>query len=295
MISRRTSSIPKQDVFPRLLYSDSTSSQVLPGAPEGHYITPVNSDQSPGWRVACKSPSEGTRFRQSRQSRPEHPGVSDGNSSCCWCTFLACLTVRSQVSSQDAPNRTRWHTPSLLNCTLPTMLSRRSPLHSMTYSQPAWLYVPKFALKTLPITLDGTLPACLTVCSQVSSQDSLKHTPEHAFKYTPNSTRWHSQPTWLYAPKYTLKRQDTPNLSWLYAPMYAPVCSIQRLAELQAPGTRRREAGGGRRVAGGGWLAVYGGWNHVVGRYHSLNLIIDMATVTKSHDASSSWCWQLQP
>jgi len=41
--------------------------------------------------------------------------------------------------------------------------------------------------------------------------------------------------------------------------MYAPACPIQRLAELQAPGTGRREAGGvwwavfgGRRVAGGG-------------------------------------------
>ena len=29
--------------------------------------------------VACNSPSERTRFGQSRQSRPEHPGVSDGN------------------------------------------------------------------------------------------------------------------------------------------------------------------------------------------------------------------------
>ena len=30
-------------------------------------------------REACNSPSEGMRFRQSRQSRPEHPGVSDGD------------------------------------------------------------------------------------------------------------------------------------------------------------------------------------------------------------------------
>jgi len=79
MISRRTINIPKEDVFPRLLYSDSTCSQVLPGAPGGHYISPVNSDLSPGRRAACNSLLEGTRFRQSRQSRPEHPGVSDGN------------------------------------------------------------------------------------------------------------------------------------------------------------------------------------------------------------------------
>jgi len=52
---------------------------VLPGAPEGHYISPANLDPSPGRRVACNSPSEGTRFRQRRQTRPQHPGVSDGN------------------------------------------------------------------------------------------------------------------------------------------------------------------------------------------------------------------------
>jgi len=52
---------------------------VLPGAPEGHYISPVNFDLSPGRQAACNSPSDGTRFCQSRQSHPEHPGVSDGN------------------------------------------------------------------------------------------------------------------------------------------------------------------------------------------------------------------------
>jgi len=53
-------------------------------------------------------------------------------------TLPACLTVRSQVISQDAlkhtpkhaliysPNCTRWHTPSLLDYTLPSKLSRCS-------------------------------------------------------------------------------------------------------------------------------------------------------------------------
>jgi len=47
--------------------------------------------------------------------------------------------------------------------------------------------------------------------------------------------------------------------------MYAPACSIQRLAELQTPGTGRREAGsvwravfGGRRVACGVWHVAGG-------------------------------------
>jgi len=38
--------------------------------------------------------------------------------------------------------------------------------------------------------------------------------------------------------------------------MYAPGCSIQRLAELQASGTGRLVAGGGWREASGGrWVA----------------------------------------
>jgi len=63
-------------------------------------------------------------------------------------TLPACLTVRSQASSQDAlkhtpdyalkytPNCTQWHTPSLLDFTLPSTLSRG---------------------KTLPISLDYML------------------------------------------------------------------------------------------------------------------------------------------
>ena len=108
--------------------------------------------------------------------------------------FIACSQVRSEVHS--------W-------------------LHSIAHSQPAWLHAPKYTPSTLPssppstfsrtlpgipsrtllVAPDGTLPACLTVRSQVSSQDALKHTPEHALKYTPNCTRWHSQPVWLHAPK----------------------------------------------------------------------------------------------
>ena len=48
-------------------------------------------DPSPGWRVACNSLSERAKFRQGRQSRPEHPGVSDGNYGRCW--WLAMVVV----------------------------------------------------------------------------------------------------------------------------------------------------------------------------------------------------------
>jgi hypothetical protein len=139
--------------------------------------------------------------------------------------------------------------------------------------------------RTLPIALDGTLPACCTVHFQVSSQDALKHTPKHALKYSPNCTRWHtpSLPDYTLpsklsrhseeqlrvrtqvhlrvACKYTLKREDTCYLTLLYSPMYAPACLIQRLPELQKPGTGSREAYGGQcGAACGVWQMAGGVW-----------------------------------
>jgi len=73
MISRRTSSIPKEEEVV------SQTALLWFEAPEGHYISPVNLDTSPVRREACNSPSECMWFRHSRQSCPEHPGVSDGN------------------------------------------------------------------------------------------------------------------------------------------------------------------------------------------------------------------------
>ena len=89
--------------------------------------------------------------------------------------------LRSQVSSQDtpkytseyilkytprhalkdAPNGTRWRSPSLLDYTLSRKLSRRSQVHSE--------YTPKYTSKYV-----------------------LKYTPGHAFKDAPNCTRWHT-------------------------------------------------------------------------------------------------------
>ena len=66
--------------------------------------------------------------------------------------------------------------------------------------------------------------------------------------------------------------------------MYAPGCSIQRLAELQAAGTRKRVAGDGWRKAGGG------GRNHEVSSYLSLSRIFSAATATRYLDDSQSWC-----
>jgi len=54
----------------------------------------------------------------------------------------------------------------------------------------------------------------------------------------------------------TLQRYDTLNRIWVYAAMYASVWPVHRLAELQAPGTRRSEAWGVWWVAGGWWHIV---------------------------------------
>ena len=97
MISRRTSSIPKeaaagerhqrrQALCKRLQHNCSHREEC-----NTHVVVMVRKrrqkvkevsvqrDPSPGRRVACNSPSQGTRFHQSRQSHAEHPGVSDGN------------------------------------------------------------------------------------------------------------------------------------------------------------------------------------------------------------------------
>jgi len=126
------------------------------------------------------------------------------------------------------------------------------------------------------------LPSQLTRCSQVHSEYDLKYTAGHAFKDAPNCTRWHTPSLLGSTLPSTLSRGKTLPISFDYASIYAPGCSIQRLAELQEPGTRSR-------VAGGRWRMAYGGSNHDIGRYHSLNLIFSAPTVTRSHDASWSW------
>jgi len=94
-------------------------------------------------------------------------------------TLPACWTLCSQVCSQHTlnhtpehalkytPNCTWWHAPSLLDCTLPSNLSKRSQshsqLHSMAHSQPAWLYAPKYALQTLWITFSSTHSSTLPI------------------------------------------------------------------------------------------------------------------------------------
>jgi len=203
------------------------------------------------------------------------------------CTLPACLTYTLKTLPSTLWVRSQVHLQVRSPVHSRACSEGGSQLHSMAHSQAAWLYAPKQALKTLSCTLRVRSQVYSRACSE-------EHSQLHSMV--------HSLPTWIYV----------PILSWLYAPVYAPACSIQRLAELQALGTERRElqalgtgrhkaggvswqclVGGVWRVVCGRWRAAYGGWNHDVRRYHSLNLIFSAATETRSHDASWLWCWQL--
>jgi hypothetical protein len=85
------------------------------------------------------------------------------------------------------------------------------------------MYTSESLSSTLPIAVDGTLPAYLALRSQVHSQEG-RHFQSHL----------------------------------TIAPMYAPACSFQRLAELQAPGGVRLVVYGGRRAACGMWRVACG-------------------------------------
>jgi len=82
------------DLTTLLFWSDNC--QTLP-------VTKIHfADESEGGmydtrRQACNSPSEGMRICQCHQSRPEHPGVSDRNWSCCWCLMVMVFTLAALI------------------------------------------------------------------------------------------------------------------------------------------------------------------------------------------------------
>jgi len=191
-------------------------------------------------------------------------------------TQPACLTVHFETSAQEAlkhtpehavnftPNCTRWHTPSLLDCTLPRWLSRRShvhrvcsqvhtracsqrrtQLHSMAHSQRACLYTPKPALKklssTLPIALDGTLPAYLALRFQLQSQEG-RHSQSHLT-------------ICAHVP---------------YCMLDAETCWVAAARQREAPvaGARHREVWGRWSMVGSVWLAACGKWCGAGGGWH---------------------------
>ena len=85
MSSWRTSSVPRGCFSQNaLLWFEvlPDAQRFVAGAPR---CCAMQCEQSPGRLAACNSPSEAKRFCESHQSRPEHPGVSDGNQGCWWC------------------------------------------------------------------------------------------------------------------------------------------------------------------------------------------------------------------
>jgi hypothetical protein len=118
---------------------------------------------------------------------------------------------------KDARRCARWHTHSMLDYTLPSKSSRRTQVHSEyapNYTEYILKHTPGHDLKDAPNCIRWhtpslvycTLPRKLSICSEAHSRErSQVHSQLHSMT--------HSLPAWLYAPKYTLKRQDTPKLT----------------------------------------------------------------------------------
>jgi len=154
-------------------------STVIRGAPRRSQVcrcaprrSAMQCNPSPGRQAACNSPSEGRRFRQSRPSRPEHPGVSDGNQGCCWCSRCSIILLSQYCNVQatidngfgtswiciewplecwtccEEPFETiDWLSPDL-GCHLAYIVAASpNPSHLMTYSPKTWSNktVPKFS------------------------------------------------------------------------------------------------------------------------------------------------------
>jgi len=140
----------------------------------------------------------------------------------------------------------------------------------------------------------------LRVRTQVHLRVALKYTPEYTLKYTPNCTRWHTPSLLGSTLPSSLSRGKTLSISFDY--MLPCMLLHARSGDLlscrrQAPGGVRLVTYGGQclvgsgwRVACGRWQAEYDGRNHDIIRYHSLNLIFSVATMTRSHDTLRSWC-----
>jgi len=159
-------------------------------------------------------------------------------------TLPACLTIRSQVSSQDAST----YTPSTLPSTPLSMFS--SWLTSMLPSM-------------LLFALDGTLLVCLTVRSHGSSEDALKHTTKHALKYTPNCIWWHTPSLLGSTLPSTLPRGKTLPLSL----DYMLPCMLLGARSRDFLSCRRQASGGGWWVAGGGRSVAGARWRGAGARW----------------------------
>jgi len=150
--------------------------EVLPDAPRFVTGAPrcsaMQRDRSPGRRAACNSPSEATRFRQSRQGRPEHPGVSDGNYGCCWCWLAGSHLVWGLLfgSNQARCLVTRircWHYPPPCTASIDSI-----PILNQTHSITAFKLACSLAPCLSPISLVHSLQVCTIMASKSISPNS---------------------------------------------------------------------------------------------------------------------------
>jgi hypothetical protein len=142
--------------------------------------------------------------------------------------------------------------------------------------------LPSMLSSIVPNPLDVTLAAYLTVRSHVGCQD----TPKNCSKYAPMHTSEN-------VPKYTSESFSSTLAIGKTLPISLDYILPYMLLHARSRDLlrcRRQALGGVRQVAGDWWRAAYGGQNHDVSRYYSLNHIFSAATVTRSHDASRSWC-----
>jgi len=135
---------------------------------------------------------------------------------------------------------------------LKVLLSKHTSKHTLNYAANCtWWHTPSL--------LDCTLQCMLSRHSQVHHQVVLMYSSQHTLRYPPSCTRaaGHGEVS-----------------SWWHM--------VSRVWWM---------VGGMWQVASGRVQAAYITQNHDVGQYGCQNLIFCMATMTRSHDASRSWCW----
>jgi hypothetical protein len=157
--------------------------------------------------------------------------------------MLPCkLSRRSQLHSEYAPkytlNCSRWHTPSMRDCTLLSKHSRHSHVHNRV---------------------------------------ALKYTSQHVLKYAPNCTRWYTPSLLRSIPLSSLSRGKTLpiSLDYMLPCMLLHAQSRDLLScRRQAPGGMRLVGYGGQCLVGGVWC-VAGGRRRILAEIMMLvNIIV---------------------
>jgi len=185
------------------------------------------------------------------------------------------LMAHSQRHSQAHSHALSQVLSQLHLMTLPVCLTVHSQVRSLGMpnytSKLLSITIPSTLSCTLPIALHGTLPARLALRPQVHSPCG-RHPQSHL------TTCFHVCSCML-----------NPETGWVTDTRYRKVWPRWHVVGSDSGKTGSRQC-----AVCGTSQAAYIGWNSDVGQYGSLNLIISAPTMARSHNASRSWCWQLQ-